>query len=516
MKITRLSVFAFPVPFKVVFRHASASRGRAENLIVAAHGDNGDVGYGEGCPRHYVTGETVPGGLAFIRAHADSFVAEVHDLKSLRAWMLAHRDAIDRNPAAFCAMEIATLDLFGRAGRQSVEPLLSLPPLHGSFRYSAVLGDAPYSAYRWQLHRYRRRGFSDFKVKLSGHPARDRRKMRALAGTASSIRLDANNLWASVDDCIDHLAGLPGQPFAIEEPLRVGDLDGFRTVGEASAMRVILDESLLRAEQLESLPDPERWIVNLRVSKMGGILRSIRRRETRCQPGHRHDRRLPGRGNQHPRPGRVARHAFPGPQPRRRGRRLRHMAAATRSDLTLPDVWRRRSTGGRCRLRQPRSWTRRLLRGTDSPGACVNRRFALAILILGVAFLARVAGQFIQVVAPVELLPPLEMWQGSNLPYPALFAAQIGILLMIGWVYARMTAGRSVMPPRFAVAVIGLGAIYFSVMAVRLVLGLTTMADVKWFASPIPATFHLVLATIVMVIGTYARTVAPTRGGDTR
>ncbi|MCY3820744.1 MAG: hypothetical protein OXH52_15525 [Gammaproteobacteria bacterium] len=275
MRISGLSVFAFPVPFKVVFRHASASRGRAENLIVAVHGDNGDVGYGEGCPRHYVTGETVPGGLAFIRAHADSFVAEVHDLDSLRAWMLAHRDAIDRNPAAFCAMEIATLDLFGRACRKSVEALLGLPPLHGSFRYSAVLGDAPHPAYRWQLHRYRRRGFSDFKVKLSGHPARDRRKMQALAGTASSIRLDANNLWTSADDCIGDLAGLPGQPFAIEEPLGVGDLDGFRTVGEALAMRVILDESLLRAEQLESLPDPERWIVNLRVSKMGGILRSI-------------------------------------------------------------------------------------------------------------------------------------------------------------------------------------------------------------------------------------------------
>lgn len=275
MRITRLSVFAFPVPFKVVFRHASASRDRAENLIVAAHGDEGEVGYGEGCPRHYVTGETVPGGLEFIRAHTDSFVAEVHDLKSLRAWMLAHRDAIDRNPAAFCAMEIATLDLFGRVCRQSVEELVGLPRLDGSFRYSAVLGNAPYAAYRWQLHRYRKRGFSDFKVKLSGHPARDRRKMGALAATSTSIRLDANNLWTSAGDCIRHLAGLPGQPFAIEEPLGAGDMEGFRAVGETSAMRVILDESLLRVEQLETLPDPERWIVNLRVSKMGGILRSI-------------------------------------------------------------------------------------------------------------------------------------------------------------------------------------------------------------------------------------------------
>ncbi len=275
MRISRLSVFAFPVPFKVVFRHASASRGRAENLIVAAHGDDGNVGYGEGCPRHYVTGETVPGGLAFIRAHADSFVAEVDDLASLIAWIRANGDAIDRNPAAFCAMEIATLDLLGRASRQSVEELVGLPRLQGTLRYSGVLGDAPYPAYRWQLRRYRRRGFRDFKVKLSGHPAQDRRKLRALTGTSSSVRLDANNLWTSARDCIQHLAGLPGEPFAIEEPLGVGNLKGFRAVAEASAMRVILDESLLRAGQLEMLADPARWIVNLRVSKMGGILRSI-------------------------------------------------------------------------------------------------------------------------------------------------------------------------------------------------------------------------------------------------
>lgn len=275
MKITRPSVYAFPVPFKVVFRHASASRDRAENLIVALHGENGDVGYGEGCPRQYVTGETVPGGLAFIRAHAESFVSDVRDLDSLRAWIHAHRDAIDRNPAAFCGMETAALDLFGHASGQSLEELIGLPQLQGSFRYTGVLGDAPYPVYRWQLHRYRRRGFSEFKVKLSGQAARDQRKVRALAGPSYSVRLDANNLWTSADDCIRHLAGLPGQQFAIEEPLGVGDLEGFRAVGEALSMRVILDESLLRVEQLESLPDPERWIVNLRVSKMGGILRSI-------------------------------------------------------------------------------------------------------------------------------------------------------------------------------------------------------------------------------------------------
>ena len=274
MRIEQVRTFAFPVPFKVVFRHASATRSRAENVIVAAHGA-GRTGYGEGCPREYVTGETARGARDFIEAHADAIMAEVDDVPGLRAWIATHREVIDRNPAAFCAIETAVIDLFGRLAGHSAEEVLGLPRLQGGFVYSAVLGDAPHLAYLWQLGRYRRQAFTDFKVKVSGDPGRDRRKLAALAGTATRIRLDANNLWTSADECIRHLSALPGIPFAVEEPLAAGDLDGFRAVGEACGLRIVLDESLLRAEQLDALEDAERWIVNLRVSKMGGILRSL-------------------------------------------------------------------------------------------------------------------------------------------------------------------------------------------------------------------------------------------------
>ena len=68
MRIERIDAFRFPVPFKQVFRHASASRARAENVIVAARSSDGAVGYGEGCPRGYVTGESVVSAHEFIAA----------------------------------------------------------------------------------------------------------------------------------------------------------------------------------------------------------------------------------------------------------------------------------------------------------------------------------------------------------------------------------------------------------------------------------------------------------------
>ena len=275
MRIVRLSVFTFPVPFKVVFRHASASRRHAENLIVAARSDDSHVGFGEGCPRDYVTGETRTSALDFIRHHAASLITEVRDLASLRGWIADHADDIDRDPAAFCAMETAILDLFGRTSRKCIEELVETPRPNTAFKYSAVLGNAPHPAYLWQLRRYRRRGFDDFKIKLSGDARRDARKLGALAKTARRVRLDANNLWRSADDCIRQLATLPRKVFAIEEPLQAGDLQGFRAVGEKIGARIVLDESLVRIEQLETLTDPDHWIVNIRVSKMGGILRSM-------------------------------------------------------------------------------------------------------------------------------------------------------------------------------------------------------------------------------------------------
>ena len=113
-------------------------------------------------------GETAAGGAAFVRRHADEVAGAVSGALDLREWSAAHREGIDRNPAAFCAMEIAVLDLIGKTSNAPIEEVVGLPRLTGRFPYTAVLGDAPYPAYWWQFRRYWRRGFRDFKVKVSG------------------------------------------------------------------------------------------------------------------------------------------------------------------------------------------------------------------------------------------------------------------------------------------------------------------------------------------------------------
>lgn len=286
MQIERLETYSFPVPFKHVFRHASASRGRAENVIVTARSKTGEVGYGEGCPRHYVTGETIETAARFITRHREEIARDVADVHGLRAWIDGHRGDIDRNPAAFCAIETAILDLAGKVSRRTVEEVLGLPRLCGSFRYSAVLGDASLPVYWWQFRRYHRGGFRDFKVKLSGRLGRDRRKLAMFTSHPDlRVRVDANNLGTDPEEFIGHLQGLTTGIFAVEEPLRAGDLRGFRQVAEVCNTKIVLDESLLREEQLDALDDPATWVVNLRVSKLGGLIRSLVVAETAARKG---------------------------------------------------------------------------------------------------------------------------------------------------------------------------------------------------------------------------------------
>ncbi|MEP6592070.1 MAG: enolase C-terminal domain-like protein [Acidobacteriota bacterium] len=267
------------IPFTVTFRHASAERSETSTLWAVVVLDTGVTGCGESCPREYVTGESFDTAQAFSSRHGRALREQIVDVASLRAWMASNAKDIDANPAAWCAIELAILDALAKNVDQTVESLLSLPELHGEFHYTAVLGDAQPREFKATADRYRDFGFSDFKLKLSGDLERDRAKMavmRDIDTGAVRVRVDANNLWSDADEAIRFLRSLDYPFFAIEEPLEPNQYSQLARMSDALGCPIILDESLLRVEQLAALPDPPaRWLINVRVSKMGGLLRSL-------------------------------------------------------------------------------------------------------------------------------------------------------------------------------------------------------------------------------------------------
>ncbi len=257
-----------PIPFRTAFVHAAAERAEAENIIVMAEDAAGAAGFGEGCPRDYVTGETVTTACAFLARHAGG-LSQVGGVDDLRRYAAGHREEIDANPSAFCPAELALLDLFGKQSGQPVEALLDWPRAR-PVRVSAIYGLG--SIRKFLAHRaaFGLAGVQDAKLKLSGHSSQDLWRAR-LAGPR--LRLDANNLWAEADEAAGPLKRLARHAWAIEEPLAARDYSGLAKLAGSTGLTIVLDESFTTPGDLAWLGEG-RYAVNLRVSKLGGLIRT--------------------------------------------------------------------------------------------------------------------------------------------------------------------------------------------------------------------------------------------------
>lgn len=277
VKIDSIDYYQASIPFTTSFKHGSAERSATETIIVEVRGENGLPGYGEGCPRSYVTGESVESALAFYTSHHVDF-KKIHGLHDLELFVANNRAVIDENPAAWCAVELGILDWLARSTGVNVETLLCRETLRESYVYSAILGDSSPVKFAEMYEKYRDMGFSDFKVKLSSDLSRDASKLACLSKDEGliTIRADANNLWSTKEEAVEYLAQLDVSFSAIEEPITSNQLESLELFGKKVGVKVVLDESFLRYDQIKFLRNtPSRWIVNVRVSKMGGLLRSL-------------------------------------------------------------------------------------------------------------------------------------------------------------------------------------------------------------------------------------------------
>ena len=130
-----LALFRVEIPFTTTFTHKSASRAATQSVWVVAQ--TGEViGVGEGCPREYVTGESLGSAQAFFEEHCESLCRTVQSVANLRTWVNTHTASIDTNPAAWCAMELAMLEMFARCEGVPVERVLDLPTTTGAVSYT--------------------------------------------------------------------------------------------------------------------------------------------------------------------------------------------------------------------------------------------------------------------------------------------------------------------------------------------------------------------------------------------
>ena len=270
---------------KTTIRHAAATRNEGESIWVQAK-RNGNTGYGEGCPRVYVAGDDLDSSLTWIKKTFPSGKVNFETLEDLKQWAEGNEKKIDNYPSAWCAIEMAMLDLLSRERGCSVEKMLGLDDGKLCSRYTAVLGDDKKWKYTTLADQYFIRGIADFKIKLSGNLEHDIEKLDILEELSVQhhakplrIRLDANNLWRDrCDEAIEYTMMLmAGRVFAMEEPVRAKNAEDISKFITATGLPVILDESLCTFEDLSLYRNVAgEFIANIKVSKVGGLIRALR------------------------------------------------------------------------------------------------------------------------------------------------------------------------------------------------------------------------------------------------
>jgi len=278
-KIQDIQCFDIYIPFKHTFSHAGHRRTETETILVKIVDQNGNTGYGEGCPRSYVTKETIESAVQFIEQQASVFTGNFITINKLMVHAKTYKQQIDQNPSAWAAFETACLDLIAKARPCSIESLFNLQTATlPELTYSAVIGSDSFS-FKQRLDEYVSMAFEQYKIKLSGHSSQDRSSIQEVLRKGiepANIRFDANNLWRSSDEVIAYFNQLAFKPAYLEEPVAAGDFHALERIHDMLGCKIILDESFLRMDDFKYITStPDKWAINLRISKMGGILRTL-------------------------------------------------------------------------------------------------------------------------------------------------------------------------------------------------------------------------------------------------
>jgi L-alanine-DL-glutamate epimerase-like enolase superfamily enzyme len=293
-RIVGIDLFELDLPFRRAFRHAAAERVRSESLFVRCVTDDGYIGFGEALPRPYVTGETRSAAFDLLaqrilpRLIGMSFASfqEVYDFlvrcdgKAPEDWV----DARAPQTAAWCAVDLALLDTFGRAFGTNLGPGLSgIAPGRASgswpdgLGYSVVLSDDSGRRRLTTLLKTRLYGIRDVKVKMTGQSPAGVRLARRILGSQARLRVDSNMAWSY--DGARRAMELLG-PYGVEsceQPLPADDIEGMARL-TADGLALIADESVHVAASLERLIAARACSgVNVRIAKCGGLVASLAR-----------------------------------------------------------------------------------------------------------------------------------------------------------------------------------------------------------------------------------------------
>lgn len=295
MRIRRLTAFIVRLPFKRKFAHASATRDDSENILIRCELEGGIVGWGEGVPRSYVTGETPGGCIEQLRATSlgEQLSADCANWDDVIQLCERFRPAAVREDprgcygnALRCAVELAVLDSYGRLFGEPVSAVTGRIPSiqrvvrsQERVRYSVVI-DSGSDRLRLKSLLRRAYGFRSCKVKVGADHRDDVARLRIIRrwlGWKCDLRIDVNEAWRA-DVARERFESLAGFGIScVEQPLAHEEVEALAELRRQVVLPIMLDESLTSEIDARAAIDGQYCdLFNIRLSKCGGFLESLK------------------------------------------------------------------------------------------------------------------------------------------------------------------------------------------------------------------------------------------------
>lgn len=294
MPIDSALLYALHIPFRIDFAHSRAKRLASDSFVLKLSAGTG-YGYGEAVVRDYVSGALGDGTIIDRAAQVVAGMLEPLrfrelDMESVREWS-GSLDPADNELPVLCAVETALLDLLCRTNQADIYALLGREPVRQTLIYGGTLPMLPPEAARSILEQYHALEIPNLRIKLGNDIGFNRKVVllaRSILGGDFDLRVDANGAW-EVEEALENLIMLADFGISIvEEPFgrEAGKIERCLDDKRSDGFDFVADESILSAEDLARIIQSGTYsMINIRLSKNGGLLRSLVLEETAISHG---------------------------------------------------------------------------------------------------------------------------------------------------------------------------------------------------------------------------------------
>jgi L-alanine-DL-glutamate epimerase-like enolase superfamily enzyme len=271
--ITSVVASTLDLPLTEPFAIATGARASAANVLVRLTLADGTVGLGEAAPFPEVSGETQASSLRAVESARTWLVGR--DARSYRPLSAALGEALGREAAARCALEMAIFDALTRHWRVPLWVFFGGNGAEIHTDMTITAGDADHAARAAEA--IVARGISVIKIKVGAmSPEEDAERLIAVrrAAPAAPLIVDANGGYTpeGAVRLLDRLAAHGIKLELFEQPVSPSHWGDFRRLAATKGVRLCADESARSAaDVLRLIREDAIDAVNIKPMKCGVV-----------------------------------------------------------------------------------------------------------------------------------------------------------------------------------------------------------------------------------------------------